>query len=54
MIILNTLMGIAAFILLMFIIGETNPPMTDAKRRDLTIAFTGLLAFILFFNIVIV
>ena len=50
MVALNILLGIIAFMLFVFVVGETNPPMNEEKRRTLTIMFAFLLAFILLLN----
>ena len=53
MLITNILLGMAAFILFMFIVGETKPPMNEEKRRTLTITLASLLAFALLINTIV-
>lgn len=50
MLALNILLGIIAFVLVVFVIGETKTPMNEEKRRTLTIMLAFLLAFILLLN----
>lgn len=52
MVIANILLGFAAFSLLVFLIGNTNPPMSKEKHRDLTVAFVAVLIFTLIINII--
>ncbi len=50
MIALNILLGLVAFICLLFIIGETKPPISDRKREHITIAFVAVVALIIAVN----
>ena len=50
MIALNILLGIVAFICLLFIVGESNPPISDRKREHITIAFVAVVVLIIALN----
>lgn len=50
MIVLNLLLGLAAFVCFIFIVGETKPPLSDHKRNQITIAFVVLILFIIVAN----
>lgn len=52
MLIVNILLGFVAFSLAAFLIGNTNPPMSKEKHRDLTVAFVAVLIFTLAVNII--
>jgi hypothetical protein len=52
MVIINILLGFVAFSLIVFLMGNTNPPMSEKKHRDLTIAFVAVLIFTLAVNII--
>lgn len=52
MILLNLLLGAVAFICFIFIVGEANPPISDNKRNQITIAFVVLVLFIIAVNTV--
>lgn len=50
MIALNTLLALVAFVCLLFIVGETKPPISDRKREHITIAFVALILLIIAVN----
>ncbi len=50
MIALNILLGVVAFVCLLFIVGETKPPVSDKKREHITIAFVALVLLIIALN----
>lgn len=50
MIALNIMLGVVAFICLLFIVGEPNPPVSDKKREHITIAFVALVLLIIAIN----
>lgn len=50
MIVLNALLGVMAFVCLLFIVGEANPPISDKKREHITIAFVALVLLIIAIN----
>ena len=52
MIILNILLGLAAAVCLLFIVGETKPPISDKKREHITIAFVAVVVLIIALNTV--
>lgn len=52
MIIANILLGVAAGILFLFLVGENNPPMSKERHQNITIAFTAVLALIAVLNII--
>ena len=47
---LNILLGLAAGILFLFVVGRPNPPLTKEQHRNVTIAFVATLLFIVTFN----
>lgn len=47
---LNILLGLVAFVCLLFIVGEANPPISDKKREHITIAFVALVLLIIAIN----
>ena len=47
---LNVLLGVLAFVCLLFIVGETKPPISDKKREHITIAFAALVFLIIAAN----
>ena len=53
MIAINILLAVVAFILMIYIIGNFNPPISTEQRKCITAAFVAVLAFILLFNILI-
>lgn len=53
MIAINILLAVVAFILLLYIIGNFNPPISKEQRKYITVAFVAVLAFILLLNILI-
>ena len=52
MIIANILLGVAAGILFLFLVGESKPPMSKERHQNITIAFTAVLALIAVLNII--
>lgn len=50
MIALNILLGVVAFVCLLFIVGETKPPVSDKKREHITNAFVALVLLIIALN----
>ncbi len=50
MIALNILLGVVAFVLLLFIVGEAKPALSDKKREHITIAFVAVVALIIAAN----
>lgn len=50
MILINSLLGFVAFAMLLFIVGETKPPISDKKREHITIAFVALVLLIIAIN----
>lgn len=50
MIALNILLGVVAFVCLLFIVGETKLPVSDKKREHITIAFVALVLLIIALN----
>lgn len=50
MIALNILLGVVAFVCLLFIVGETKQPVSDKKREHITIAFVALVVLIIALN----
>ena len=50
MIALNILLGVVAFVCLLFIVGETKPPVSDKKPEHITIAFVALVLLIIALN----
>lgn len=50
MIALNILLGLAAGILFLFVVGKTNPPMSKDQHQNVTIAFVAVLVFIIALN----
>lgn len=50
MIALNILLGVLAFVCLLFIVGEPKPPISDKKRGHITIAFVALALLIIAAN----
>lgn len=50
MLALNILLGVAALVCLLFIIGEAKPPISDKKRECITIAFAALVVLIIAVN----
>ena len=47
---LNILLGIVAAVMLLFILGETKPPMSKEHRQSVTIAFVVVVALIIALN----
>lgn len=47
---LNIMLGVAAFVCLIFIVGEPKPPISDKKRGHITIAFVALVLLIIAAN----
>lgn len=47
---LNILLGVAAFVCLIFIVGEPKPPISDKKREHITITFVALVLLIIAAN----
>lgn len=47
---INILLGVVAAILLLFVVGDTNPPMSEAKRRNVTLAFVAVVVLIIAVN----
>ena len=47
---LNILLGFIAFILFLFVIGDTKPPMSIERRKCCTLAFVAVLIFIIALN----
>lgn len=52
MIALNILLGVAAFVCLLFIVGDTKPPISDKKREHITMAFGAVVLLIIALNTV--
>lgn len=50
MIALNIILGVVSFVCLLFIVGETKPPINDKKREHITIAFVTLVLLIIAIN----
>lgn len=50
MIALNILLGLVAGVLLLFIVGETNPPISKEKRDNVTFAFGAVVLLIIAVN----
>lgn len=50
MVALNILLGLVAFVCLLFIVGEAKPPISDKKREHITIAFVALVLLIIAIN----
>lgn len=50
MTLINILLGFVAFVCLLFIVGETKPPISDKKREHITIAFVALVLLIISIN----
>lgn len=50
MTLINILLGFVAFVMLLFIVGETKPPISDKKREHITIAFVALVLLIIAIN----
>lgn len=50
MIALNILLGVLAFVCLLFIVGEPKPPISDRKRRHITTAFVAIVFLIIAAN----
>lgn len=50
MTLINIFLGFVAFVMLLFIIGETKPPISDKKREHITIAFAALVLLIIAIN----
>lgn len=50
MVALNILLGLVAFVCLLFIVGEANPPISDKKREHITITFVALVLLIIAIN----
>lgn len=47
---LNILLGLAAVILFLFVVGETKPPISNEQRKNCTVAFVAVLVFIIALN----
>ena len=43
---LNILLGVLAFVCLLFIVGEPKPPISDRKRGHITTAFVAIVLII--------
>lgn len=50
MTLINIILGVIAFISLCFVLGETDPPMSEAQRQGATIAFVGMVVLIIAVN----
>jgi len=50
MIALNILLGVLAFVCLLFIVGEPKPPISDRKRGNITTAFVAIVFLIIAAN----
>lgn len=48
----NFLLGIVAAVLLLFVLGKTDPPMTRDHRVCVTVAFVAVVALIIALNII--
>lgn len=51
MIAINILLGIVAAVLLLFVVGTTNPPQDKVHRLSCALAFLGVVALIIALNI---
>lgn len=49
---LNILLGIVAFVLLLFVVGETKPPMSKERHQNITLAFVAVIALIIALNVI--
>ena len=50
MIALNILLGVLAFVCLLFIVGEPKPPISDRKRGNITTAYVAIVFLIIAAN----
>lgn len=50
MIALNILLGFVAGVLLLFIVGNANPPLSEKHRDNITTAFVALVLLIIAIN----
>lgn len=48
----NFLLGFVAAVLLLFVVGKTDPPMSKEHHRNVTIAFVAVVALIIALNII--
>ena len=46
----NILMGLVTGVLLLFVVGETNPPMSAERRKNITTAFVAVVVLIIAAN----
>ena len=49
---INIVLGIVAAVLLLFVVGETKPPMSKDRRQNITLAFVAVVALIIALNVI--
>lgn len=47
---INIVLGIVAALCLLFILGDTKPPMSKERRQNITLAFVAVIALIIALN----
>ena len=49
---INIVLGIVAAVLLLFVVGETKPPMSKERHQNITLAFVAVVALIIALNVI--